>query len=403
MFFGREEPKKEINLKEFEEFVNDLFNKKIVKLENKALSLITKINEYRKAFIDTCDDFEKLETEPDIEDIGMSNSKQIKISKSIYVLTLKRTLIKINLIQNQKILYHKYEQFFAENEVLLNNILKVNNTFKKVLYCYSNNLDNFKRTFSAYEDVTKHLKNELNKYTIDLDNHNEIIDKYNEIIEKLEEKKVSDNELIIKSSQNSSENQSQKIDKNIETSIKKSIFKISNLNIKISNLKSNINNIFGNLNKTAKKFDYTSKNKIKIEEYKNEYKFKMLSEPKIYEDFLKQIICMKEYINKNKIDIKNFINVKSSLDLILEGKLKEYVDELNILNKDKNNRTIELIYLQNELKKQISIENSKINKKELLKTLNKDINELEEEINKNILSLEKEVYEIYRKKILIIK
>ena len=101
MFFGKEEPQKQVNIKEFEGLVNDLFNKKIAKLENKALQLMKRINDSRNDFMNACDVFEKLEAEPDTEDLGTSKPNEIKSSKHLYVEALKRLLLKTSSIQSR--------------------------------------------------------------------------------------------------------------------------------------------------------------------------------------------------------------------------------------------------------------------------------------------------------------
>lgn len=400
MFFGKEEPQKQINIKEFEELVNNLFNKKIAKLENKASQLMKKINDSRNDFIEACNVFEKLEVEPDTEDLGTSKPSEIKSSKHLYVGALKRLLLKTSSFQN-KTLYHKYDNFLAENELLLNDILKVNNTFRKVLYGYSSSLENFKRTFSTYEVTTKHLRGELDKFTEELNEYNKIIQAYEKFSEKLEEKRFLKNELDNISAQNSYEGM-QNTNKNIEIAMKECTSKLYDLDIKISVLKSKIAVIFGNLEKAAKKFDYTSTSKIKIADYANEYKFETLKDLEIYEDFLKQVVSMEEYINKNKENIKNYSNVKDSIYKILQGRLKEHIDEFNALNENKKIINAEFKNLQNESKKQTNIENSKMKKKETIEMLNKNINGIDSEINAKKRSLENLIYEAYKKKILLI-
>ena len=396
MFFGKEEPQKQVNIKEFEGLVNDLFNKKIAKLENKALQLMKRINDSRNDFMNACDVFEKLEAEPDTEDLGTSKPNEIKSSKHLYVEALKRLLLKTSSIQS-KTLYHKYDNFLVENELLLNDILKVNNTFRKVLYGYSSNLENFKKTFSTYEAATKHLRSELDKFTEELNEYNKIIQVYEKFLEKLEEKRFLKKELDNISVQNSYE-VPQNINK-IEISIKEYASELYELDAKMSVLKSNMAVIFGNLEKVAKKFDYTSTSKIKIADYMGMHTFETLKNPEIYEDFLKQIVSMGEYINKNKENIKNYDNIKDNIHKILQGKLKEYIDEFDILNENKKTINAKFKDLQNELKRQTNIEDSKIKKKETIKMLIKNIDEIEGEINTKKQFLENLIYEVYKKKI----
>ncbi len=396
MFFGKEEPQKQVNIKEFEGLVNDLFNKKIAKLENKALQLMKRINDSRNDFMNACDVFEKLEAEPDTEDLGTSKPNEIKSSKHLYVEALKRLLLKTSSIQS-KTLYHKYDNFLVENELLLNDILKVNNTFRKVLYGYSSNLENFKKTFSTYEAATKHLRSELDKFTEELNEYNKIIQVYEKFLEKLEEKRFLKKELDNISVQNSYE-VPQNINK-IEISIKEYASELYELDAKMSVLKSNMAVIFGNLEKVAKKFDYTSTSKIKIADYMGMHTFETLKNPEIYEDFLKQIVSMEEYINKNKENIKNYDNIKDNIHKILQGKLKEYIDEFDILNENKKTINAKFKDLQNELKRQTNIEDSKIKKKETIKMLIKNIDEIEGEINTKKQFLENLIYEVYKKKI----
>ncbi len=396
MFFGKEEPQKQVNIKEFEGLVNDLFNKKIAKLENKALQLMKRINDSRNDFMNACDVFEKLEAEPDTEDLGTSKPNEIKSSKHLYVEALKRLLLKTSSIQS-KTLYHKYDNFLVENELLLNDILKVNNTFRKVLYGYSSNLENFKKTFSTYEAATKHLRGELDKFTEELNEYNKIIQVYEKFLEKLEEKRFLKKELDNISVQNSYE-VPQNINK-IEISIKEYASELYKLDAKMSVLKSNMAVIFGNLEKVAKKFDYTSTSKIKIADYMGMHTFETLKNPEIYEDFLKQIVSMEEHINKNKENIKNYDNIKDNIHKILQGKLKEYIDEFDILNENKKTINAKFKDLQNELKRQTNIEDSKIKKKETIKMLIKNIDEIEGEINTKKQFLENLIYEVYKKKI----
>lgn len=396
MFFGKEEPQKQVNIKEFEGLVNDLFNKKIAKLENKALQLMKRINDSRNDFMNACDVFEKLEAEPDTEDLGTSKPNEIKSSKHLYVEALKRLLLKTSSIQS-KTLYHKYDNFLVENELLLNDILKVNNTFRKVLYGYSSNLENFKKTFSTYEAATKHLRSELDKFTEELNEYNKIIQVYEKFLEKLEEKRFLKKELDNISVQNSYE-VPQNINK-IEISIKEYASELYELDAKMSVLKSNMAVIFGNLEKVAKKFDYTSTSKIKIADYMGMHTFETLKNPEIYEDFLKQIVSMEEHINKNKENIKNYDNIKDNIHKILQGKLKEYIDEFDILNENKKTINAKFKDLQNELKRQTNIEDSKIKKKETIKMLIKNIDEIEGEINTKKQFLENLIYEVYKKKI----
>lgn len=400
MFFGRTEPKS-ININAFDELITDLFNKKIAKLDNKAMQFMIKIEDSKKAFIETCNDFEKLEDEPDIEAIGFSKSEQVKYNKHLYVLALKRIFEKTNIMHKPKTAYHKCQEFAAENELMLSSILKVNNTFKTVLYAYSRNLDNFRNLFSIYENAVKKLKNEIDKYSQDMNEYSTIMNMYEKLADQLLDKAGLEQELAGIAVQNPSKISS-KNNNELEALAQEYASRISSTNAKISSLKLNIISLFSHLDKPAKKFDYSSNAKIKIREHMNERGLEMLGNPKIYNDFLKQIIALKKYIKENEANIKNSADAENNIDIVLSGKLKDYIDKLNILNNEKNTTNTELANLKNELK---AIENTNTLQEQMhqdYEIINKDILEIKEKISTNKKLLESLVNNAYKDKITII-
>ncbi len=401
MFFGRAEPEP-ININAFDEFVTGLFNKKIAQLDNKAMQFVIKIEDSKKAFIETCNDFEKLEQEPDNEAIGFSKSEQVKYNKYLYALALKRIFEKTNIAHKPKTLYHKYQAFAAENELILSSILKVNNTFKTVLYAYSRSLDNFRNLFSIYENTVKKLKNELDKYSLDMNEYNAIINTYEKLTDQLLDKAGLEQELAGIAMQNPNKASPKNPGNELEALAQEYTSRISSANAKISSLKLSAISLFSHLDKAAKKFDHSSDAKIKIREYMNEKGLEILSNSEIYNNFLKQVIALKRYIKENEGDIKNSADAENSIDIILSGKLKEYIDRLNILNKEKHTINTELISLKNELK---AIENTNNLQEQIhqdYEILNKGIFELGEKIYANKRLLERLVDDAYKNKITII-
>lgn len=187
MLFGSSSNTEELSLEKLEETLNSSFNRKLNTLESKASRIVNDLSSIKIQFIEACDKFEKLDIEPENENIYIDTTSFVKSQKGFYAKTLKSLIKEWNLSGNEAPnIYDNYNLVLANTEKSINEILQANNRFKKVLYSYADHLDYFKKHFSMIERYRDSLKSEIEKVgneRLEYNSINSQITKLNSLIE----------------------------------------------------------------------------------------------------------------------------------------------------------------------------------------------------------------------------
>ena len=164
MLFGKGDKAEEVESGELDALLNSLFNRKIGSFGSKASGITKDLERARLQFGDACRKFDQLNAEPEVENIYIDTSAFVKSQKGFYSTALRRVIEDWEIFGAESSnAYNKYMMVLSNAERFINETLRTNSNFKKVLLSYPDHLDNFKKSFSLIERYRDNLKNELSR------------------------------------------------------------------------------------------------------------------------------------------------------------------------------------------------------------------------------------------------
>ncbi len=402
MFFKKNVEAEDIRLDELNNALNKLFNRHVSGFALKAEDIVNRIKMSEEEFIDACDRFESITDEPDYDDEFVPAKVDLSVLKSqkrSYVETLKR--IMDNEFDSNKTNKHEfYSEFLDYIKHKRDRILKANATFRFVFMSYAKYIKRFKDIFSMIDRNIERLEYEIGNINQEYDVYKSIHGKITGIVNVIDEESLLEEELdsleskieFNKNSAVAEDKDDLKLDrikKEVETLEEKIVFK-----------EKTINSIFLQLKRAVRKYDYLVGKKGKLLNIVLD-PINLISNENEYLFLKKELVSLREAINKKEIQIKNS---------------KETVEHIsNILNSDILNDIKEIIELRFELSKsksglksimRIAEDNrmkiaDKRRRVESIKRLKLDIDEAKRRIIELKESLENDFIKHYKKKIVI--
>lgn len=320
MFFGRREPEK-VSVDKLGQLLDLQFEKKLDQLESKARTITENLNRVMLRFSDACDRFEALDAEPYTEDLYFANMSSIKKQKSQYAKglghILSRTSFEAGEVTNS---YKRYGRVLSELEGMIKRILEANANFKTVLYCYSNNLGEFKSLFSEIERLAKALRGELDNRSKDFSEYSAVgehVSKLNYYSEELGSLSKSI-ETFRKDAKPGNESALDKGKPDILKGLSDKRDELTRLNKERASLHNEINSLTLPLERVSKKLDHLSASKKQLHTFV-ENPINTINNESEYNEFRALVQALNEKMHTGAIDVKNSDKVSKTASMLLNS------------------------------------------------------------------------------------
>jgi DNA repair exonuclease SbcCD ATPase subunit len=319
MFFDRGNGgSQDVHLNEIRGMANRFLNQKLAQLEEKGSAITGGFGEYRKQFLSACVNLEKLNAEPDTEDIYIQNTSSLSSQKSAYAKSLMRIMEDYSEIAEAENVYRKYESVLSSMESIINSIMKSNNAFRLPFLAYSKYLGDFKKIFAGMERLTASLKMELERNRGKFMEYENIVEEVNKLLGL--DAEISDMEDNIKrlesdSSAGASEDAGI-IDIGKEISKKRE--ELAQAREKLSSLSSRLTHTLSPLERIARKYDHEFGKKRRLSEMIKNPKAEIASESD-YNEMILLVKDMESAINSGKIDVRNDEGIRAAISRVLSA------------------------------------------------------------------------------------
>ncbi|MHB1830692.1 MAG: hypothetical protein ACYCO0_04845 [Candidatus Micrarchaeaceae archaeon] len=351
MFFGRGAPQS-INLDGLGSLINSSFEKKLGSFGERSGRITDSMLQAKSQFIDACDKFETLDAEPYTEDIYSPNIHLIKTQKVIYAKALKRIAEGISQEGgNARNTYERYLAILSNAEAALQGILKMNASYKQMVYCYSNHLRDFKKSFSELERHVQLLKSELDRRSGDFSDYKSL----EAVASKIN---VQSDELLILGSGLSAANEPQDrkgdaIADDSEEEISKNIsakrLEMVDLDRSASNLTAKISLLTLPLERAARKFDHLSVNRKKLRDFIMD-PINTIKDEGSYAEFVALVKELKGFAGAGKIDVKNKEDLNAEITSLIDSDIYYLISSLRSMQGKKSGISDEVRLLERTLK-----------------------------------------------------
>ncbi|MGC8710065.1 MAG: hypothetical protein ACP5RF_00405 [Candidatus Micrarchaeia archaeon] len=332
LFFRGAEPEN-VSFEGLMPMLDLLFEKSLGNFPSKAESLKSGLKGSVSEFVEACDELEKLEAEPDMEDMYITNYSSIVRSKVHYTNALKNVINSLQLEAKGENTYEKYRLLLDNLNNTIDSIQKVNASFKTVMYSYSNYLRKFKKSFSSIEHIAKQLGVELELVRRHYEAYRSIASEIKSLgleIDKIEETKA---ELeTLQASVNARDLNKLKDDEAKlaeELSSKRS--EISKVESEIASLSAKIQSLVAPLHRVSKKFDHLSARKQQLHAF-IENPVASISADSEYLEFMQLLKDLNEYLQKGKLEIGGEKDISEAVNLLLHYNLYADIKKMSQLD-----------------------------------------------------------------------
>ena len=403
MLFGPSNKIEEIRLEKLDDALNIAFNGKLNNLEAKASRIIKDLSNVKAQFTEACDKFERLEAEPENENIYIDTASFVKSQKGYYSKTLKSLINEWGLYPDEPSnIHNKYDTILANTENFINGILQTNNRFKKVLYSYADHLDLFKKYFSMIERYRDSLKNEIARTENEFVEYNNLNEKIIELTSLMEEfqfinKNITSLNETIKFGNSDEKSNEQDVQNELLEKEKE----LSGLNQEISTLRNRITSSTLPLERPSRKLDHISSRKRQLHTFITDPISNINSEQDMNE-FRVLLEELKKSVQAGTIDVKNNARTSDIASEILKIDLYGMITDLKTLQTKKNTLQDEIKFLQNIMSKLKETKNSSKKTAEEMDLMKKRQEELNSKIKHTKSGAESLFLQYYKKRLSIV-
>lgn len=323
MFFGRKPEPEKVDAANLIPLLNRMFDKKLGNLEHRASGITKELESMKAEFSRVCGEFEKLDAPPYTEDLWNPNINSIKSQKAAYASALRNVISKLSLeagdAQNA---YSRYKSILLNVEEATGSILHYNSNFKLILYCYSNHLRGFKKTFSDIERLRDALKSELDSRAGYFNIYNSIAEQISRLDIFTEEAEAAERGIAaIESSLNSTDDgEIEKSEKDAEQKVQQKMSELSSVNKKLSELQNRVNLLVTPLDRASKKFDHLSPRKKRLSNFIADPMAAIQNEPE-YNEFVDLLNELKSSVESGKVEVKNKPEIISAISRLVESNI----------------------------------------------------------------------------------
>ncbi len=327
MFFGKGKAEK-VSPDALVSLLNSSFDRKVGSLKSRTASIANELQSVRSQFMRTCDDFERLNAEPNTENLYFANVSFIKSQKVPYAQTLKR--LASELVLRPESAANAYDEcaiMTANVEEMLNRVLKANASFKQVVVCYSNHLSNFKKNFSAIEKLAKEARAELDKRA-------DAFSEYRKVKEAIERYERDTEELLAlrvkMESAMKSPSPGNGADEELRASeaLAEKMAELTKNREELSFLRGGIASLTNPLDRASKKFDHVSAGKRQLHPF-IEDPIGNASGDSDYGEFMSLVKELESSVESGAVDVKNKSEVVGQTSDLLKSDLRSKIMAAN--------------------------------------------------------------------------
>jgi hypothetical protein len=333
MFFGAKTDEK--RLSELETFLNSTFDGKLGGFEAKVRSITTSLISEKSHFGSACAEFAALDVEPELENTYFEKANVIKDQKGSYARALKHIIDNWDLSpKGHANIYERYESVLSATDVFIQDMLRANGSFSKVLHSYSNYLGGFKRAFSSVEREARYLRNELDRYGGRFSEYNILRGRIRELVElqtSIEgmEKRLGETPPH----RVEAAKESVATDKPIEHIEKQELEKeLGMIKTEAYSLLGSIGSLVAPLDKPARKFDHSSGKKVALHPFVDNPIGTIRNESD-YSTFVGLLNELEGSVASGTVETKNIQVVRDAVSRLLEANLYNLIVHLEELRR----------------------------------------------------------------------
>jgi chromosome segregation ATPase len=402
MLFGKG-GKDEASPDQLEGLLNSSFDRKLANLEARAPNIVKELQQSKQHFSDACREFEKLQIEPEKANMWINDVSVIKSQKNFYSTALNRIIADWNLsVLDAPNVYSKYSSILSNTEEFVNEVLKANKSFNKVLFSYSRYLDSFKRSFSLIERQTDNLRTELNRNEAEILEYNNLNSKINTLIGLKEESDTINKSISALNDRISSGNVESisAEESNIKDGISKKQAELTNTNSEMATLRNKINSVGMPLERPARKFDHISPKKHPLYSFLADPLSNIKNESD-YGEFKALISELKKEVDTGSIDAKNIARINDTITQLLNTDIYNLILQFRALDEKKSSLESEIRFAEATLSRLRNDRTSSEMAAKDIESMKKSAQEFHTRLNQSKIVVEELFLRYYNKKVSI--
>jgi hypothetical protein len=404
MLFGIGAKTEEISIGSLRTALDSYFDRKLGGFGSKAAGITRDLPNAKLQFSEACKKFEQLEAEPELEYFFIDNINFIKGQKLFYCRALRRIIDEWNIqIDDTATIYGRYSAILSNTEKFVNEVLKANNSFKKVIHSYPKHLDLLKGSFSPIEKIAESLRNELNRTGSALLEYNALSEQITKLSTLREELSYLNRDTNPQAD-GAALADGDRINEREQEALKEITEKervLSKLHSEISDAHVKITSLVTPLERPSRKFDHTSSRKRKLSSFIAD-PVNTITDESDYAEFKLLLGELKKYVDSGDMDIKNSPRINENISALLNGNIHETVLLLRKLQKDESALRVELAASQASLNKLKELKGTSKKRAEDAEYRKKRASELDLKIAESKRVAEKLILDYYNKRISII-
>ena len=346
MFFGKKDPEK-VSLESLEPMLNLMFDKKLGDLEPKGQRITRSMLDARVKFSEACDSLEKLDVEPYTENLYFVNVNAIKNQKAQYAGILRNIINGMVLEMDAGNSYERYSAILSNIDSVTNEVLRNNAKFKQVLYCYSNNLRDFKRWFSEIERFREALRQELGYRSRDFSEYSELKDAIARLRAQDDEigslqSDIAGLRLVLDDDR---KGMAQKEESDLSRMLSEKRSELSEVVAQASRLSEGISLLVIPLERPSKKFDHISARKRHLHDFISDAAGNLRTEAD-YDEFRSMLNELHDAVEKGSVEVKNKAESIGAINALLAANIYGMLNSLKSIQQRRSRvdgeiRTIE--------------------------------------------------------------
>jgi predicted nuclease with TOPRIM domain len=349
MFFGRRKPEA-VSVDKLGQFLNSQFERKLGSLGSRSQAIIDRLNQAMRRFGDACNNFEKLEAEPNVEGRYSASINYIKTQKDRYASGLKHILDGTRLEAGDAAnSYDRYRHVLSDLEGMVKRVLEMNASFKIVLYCYSNYLWDFRGSFSEIEKLAGALKGELDSRSDDFSEYSAVAERVSRLNAYREEfSALNRGAETIKTETRPSNDALDKNGADLSAKLEDKRAELAKLSRERSELHNKINSMVLPLERASKKLDHLSASKSKLHVFVED-PVKTINNESEYGEFKTLLRELNEKIRAGSIDLRNGDKMSETVSMLLGSDLYSMIASLRSIQQKESDIKGEIGALEGDL------------------------------------------------------
>ncbi len=334
LFFRRrkkeEEPPEIVGPDGLQTMLDLLFDDSMAELASRADRHITRIDAGWRSFRDACASFERVDAEPDLEDLPRSTPESIATMRYNYSKALLEAIADITDAPYGRTVYEKYMSKLGVRERILKQVLQVNYRFRPVMIAYSKRLDAFKSSFSELERGVGEFRRELDGSAAKFNEYSRISAGIGELHACIQDSRSIEASLAEAQAPGKAAAEAAG-QEDIGAALERDTERLRDVDSRISEARMRISGFLQPLDRVAKKYDHESQRKGKLRDYISDTA--RISAD--YEGFMRLLAGLESAVMEGKLDAKNPGAVADSIDSIRRNDVKAMVDGMGLLMEER--------------------------------------------------------------------